>query len=134
MEALLGVQSPLDPSKSVNMETRRREEIERTSHPSTNAEIEEEARGVDGAFGNLREQTTKSGLEKDVWELQSEAAYLAERAAEAKAASSPETAKAKAAEEAAEEAAEKATEAAEKRKAHKATVGKTVYRFIDTSA
>lgn len=71
METLLGV--PQLPKGEDAAKARREEEIDRVSHPSTDAEIEEAERGKLGSFGNLREQADSQPLEKESWAFVSEA-------------------------------------------------------------
>jgi len=130
MEDLLGVDRSHDAKATV--EEKRQAELERLSHPSASVELQEEHDATErpgtGAFGLSDSQ---SSLERDVWEFQDEATYLANQAADAKAA----------AERKAEELADIAKGTDDKHDAkpqpslpaHTAQAGKTVFRFIDTS-
>ena len=134
METLLGVRSPVDKrTKAVNIEARRREETMRAEHPATNAEADEEYRsehnvGFGGAFGNLKEQSLRSGIEKDVWEFQSEATMIQERKDDATARKQAQKAK--------QDEINAKPQVVEKIPEPPTVIvkpGKNVYRFIDSS-
>lgn len=77
MEELLGCQLPYRADGAVpSPRALRDEEITRVSHESTEAEIQEEARGDLGSFGDLRKQSDSQGLEKEAWAFVSEGEYV----------------------------------------------------------
>lgn len=135
METLLGVVSPLDKhTKAASIELRRREEASRVGHTATSAELEEEAQYDDdkvdnlmltGAFAKAKNNIGR-GVDRTVWDFRTDAEATADRKA------------------AAAEAEDRAARKAELEKNPKAKppappsttapIGKTVYRFVDTSA
>lgn len=120
METLLDVKSPVDQkTRAISVQKQRAEELERTSHPSTAAEVEEEERGSMGAFGDPRTQAEEQGLERDSWAFVSEAEMVAGTSA-------------------AQRAADRAQEHAPRPPkpeypSNYNKPGKSVYRFVDTS-
>lgn len=141
MESLLGVQSILDSKNVATMETIRKEELQRSQHPSTGLEHDEEHRHdhghKGGAFANHADpdQRPQSTIEMDVWEFRDETTVMADRVAAVEAVRAE-----KAAEKAAEEA--EAADFAAGKTAKKAApavasvvakAGKTTFRFVDTS-
>ncbi|WOO79773.1 uncharacterized protein LOC62_02G003289 [Vanrija pseudolonga] len=135
METLLGVVSPLDKrTKAASIELRRREEASRLDHTSTSGELEEEAQYDDDRVDNLKftgafakaKNNISAGVERTVWDFRTDAEVTADRKA------------------AVAEAEDRAVRKAELEKNPKAkrpeppsttaSIGKTVYRFVDTSA
>lgn len=77
MEQLLGCALPYSmDGKDPTPKQLRQEEIDRISHESTEAELQEEERGKLGSFGDLRKQADDQGLEKESWAFVSEAEYV----------------------------------------------------------